>query len=306
MALGTDHRPETLKELHGNAALKQSLASKLKLSEDKRPHVYLFTGNKGCGKTTLARIVANTIGCHKSEFNELDASDESGGVAAVRELKRQIHYSPMAGDVRVWFADEAHKISKAGQEAFLKMLEEPPDHAYFIFATTDPQKLLPTFKDRCATFEVKPLDEEEMEEFLHEIIEAEEKEVPQAIIEHIVEASQGLPRQAIRILERVIDLPAKQMLASAQQTAETEAQTIDLCRALLNPKVKWSEIAKILSTITGEPESIRYAVLGYCNAILLKGDNKRAYLVMSCFTEPYYNLSKSGLTLSCYEAVCGG
>jgi DNA polymerase III gamma/tau subunit len=301
MPLATDYRPETIKELHGNTALKQALSSKMK--SDNKPHVYLFTGQKGCGKTTLARIVSNALKCHEAEFSEVDASDESGGVSAVRALKRLINYEPMVGDVRVWFIDECHKLTKAAQEAFLKMLEEPPKHAYFILATTDPQKLLPTFKDRCVTFEVKPLTDDEMINLLDGIVEAEEKEVPQDIIEYIVGAANGLPRQALQMLERVIDLPTKQMLASAQQTAEVEVQTISLCRVLLKPKPTWKEVTAILATVQGEPESIRYAILGYCNAILMKADNPRAYAVMSCFTEPYYNLAKAGLTLSCYEAT---
>lgn len=306
MALAQDYRPEALKELHGNQSLKQSLASKLKLPNANRPHSYLFTGNKGCGKTTLARIVASSLKCCEAEFTEIDASDESGGVAAIRALKRLINYPAMSGDVRVWFIDECHKLTKPAQEGLLKMLEEPPSHCYFILATTDPQKMLPTLRDRCVTFEVKPLTDEEMTELLEGIIEAEGKEVPEEIIESIVDKAQGMPRAALQILERVIDLPVKQMLAAAQQTAESEAQTIDLCRVLLKPKPTWKEVTAILSVITGEPESIRYAVLGYCNAILMKSDNKRAYSVMCCFTEPYYNLAKAGLTMSCYDACNGG
>jgi len=305
MALSTDYRPERLAEIHGNTALKQALASKLKLPHANKPHVYLFTGPKGCGKTTLARIIASSLKCDDFDFKEIDASDESGGVAAVRSLKSTIHYPALKGNVRVWFIDECHKLTKPAQEGFLKLLEEPPEHVFFVLATTEPQKLLPTFKDRCVTFEVKPLTDEEMMNFLDGIIEGEEKEVPQEIVEYIVTASLGMPRQALQLLERIIDLPVKQMLAAAQQTAETEAQTIDLCRVLLKAKPSWKEISKILSVMTGEPESIRYAVLGYCNAILMKTDNPRAYAVMCCFTEPYYNTNRAGLTMSCYDSLGG-
>lgn len=306
MALSTDHRPKRLKDLFGNASLKAALASKLKLSQDKKPHVFLFTGSKGCGKTTLARIVADSLNCVEAEFTELDASDESGGVSAARALKRNINYPPMSGDSRVWFVDECHKLTKPAQEALLKMLEEPPEHAYFILATTDPQKLLPTFKDRCVTFEVKPLSDEEMAEFLDFILTVEEKEVPEEIIESIIGFANGMPRQALQILERVIDLPAKQMLAAVKQTVETETLTIDLCRILLKPKPAWKDVCKILATLQGEAESVRYAVLGYCNAILMKGDNPRAFLVMDIFKDNFYNFGgRAGLTYACYCVTNG-
>jgi len=306
MSLANEYRPETLKELFGNATMKSSLISKLTLPPKKRPHSYMLIGQKGCGKTTVARIIASMLDCCDAEFYEIDASDESGGVAACRELKRTINYQPMSGEVRVWFIDECHKLTKPAQEALLKMLEEPPEHAYFILATTDPQKLLGTFKDRCTTYEMKPLDDEEMMALLDGIIESEEKEVPQDVLESIITSANGMPRQAIKTLERVIDLPKKKMLEASEQIMETEAQTIDLCRVLLQKKPTWKDVTKILSVLQAEPESVRYAVLGYCNSILLKGDNPRAYAVMCCFTENYYSTGRGGLTMSCYDAVNGG
>ena len=304
MALATDYRPTTLAEFEGNSTLKAALKSKLSLPPDKRPHVYLFVGNKGCGKTTLARIVASSLKCSDREFTEIDASDDSGGVTAIRELKRTVRYPPMVGDVRVWFIDECHLVTGKGQEAFLKMLEEPPKYAYFILATTDPQKLTKTLKDRCITFEVQPLSSKEMEEFISGIAEAEEVDLPDKVIKKIVQDSNGHPRAALQMLERIIDLPVKDMEKAVEQAAEVETQVIDLCRAMLKPKASWKEICPLIKTLTGEPESNRHAVRGYCSAILLSGqDNAKAALILECFKDKY--MDKNDFVLAAYQVFMG-
>lgn len=280
------------------------LASKLSLDINKRPHTFLFTGPKGCGKTTLARIVASSLKCSDREFTEIDASDDSGGVTAIRELKRTVRYPPMVGDVRVWFIDECHLLTGKGQEAFLKMLEEPPKYAYFILATTDPQKLIKTLKDRCVTFEVQPLSSKEMEEFISGIAEAEEVDLPDKVIKKIVQDSNGHPRAALQMLERIIDLPAKDMEKAVEQAAEVETQVIDLCRAMLKPKASWKEICPLIKTLTGEPESNRHAVRGYCSAILLSGqDNAKAALILECFKDKY--MDKNDFVLAAYQVFMG-
>lgn len=304
MALATDYRPRTIDELAGNTELKAALKSKLKLPHDKRPHVYLFTGPKGNGKTTLARIVASYIKCHDREFTEIDATDDSGGVSAIRELKRTIRYPPMTGDVRLWFIDEAANLTSKGQEAFLKMLEEPPSYAYFVLATTDPQKLTKTLKDRCIIFELKPLTPTEMENFITGIVEQEDVEIPTKVIKKIVSDSNGHPRAALQILERIIDLPVKDMEAAASASEEAEVQIIDFCRAMLKPKVSWKEIAPMVKNLVGEAESNRHAIRGYCSAILLNGtDNKQAALILECFKDKY--MDKNDFVLASYSVFMG-
>ena len=306
MALATDHRPAKLEDLAGNVTLKKTLKSKLSLSNDRRPHVYLFTGPKGCGKTTLGRIVSSYLNCASREFTEIDASDESGGVSAIRELKRTIRYPPMEGNVRIWFIDECHLVTGKGQEAFLKMLEEPPAYAYFVLATTDPQKLTKTLKDRCVTFEVQPLSNKEMEDFLYDIIDKEGIDVPDKVVRRLVDGSGGHPRAALQMLERIADLSQNDMLKAVEQVEETEVQVIDLCRALLNKKSTWAEIAPLIKNLTGEPESCRWAILGYCNSVLLQGkENAKAALIMDCFSKNFFDTGKNGLTLAAYQVFFG-
>ena len=306
MALATEYRPTKLKDFVGNESVKKALQAMLKRPVAEIPHAILFTGMTGCGKTTLARMVAKYLKCSDKEFIEMNSADFRG-IDSIREVIRQSHWAPMDGDIRVWLFDEVHKQSNDAQNAMLKMLEDAPDHVYYILATTDPQKLIPTLKGRCTTFEVKPLETEEMVEFLQSIVAKEEKEVPEKILFRIATDSRGSCRNALQVLERIIDLPVKEMEGAAKQVEETEAQTIDLCRALFKEKPSWSEIAGILSTLQTEPESVRYAVLGYCNAILMKGKpNQRAFDIMLCCKDTFYYTGKPGLTMAMYDVVFGG
>lgn len=305
MPLALDYRPSTLNKVAGNEGIKKSLSALLKRPANDIPRCFAFFGSSGCGKTTIARIVASMLGCESTDFYELNAASVRG-IDTIREIEKQIRFKPIHGKKRVWLLDEVHQYPAASQEALLKMFEECPEHVAFMICTTDPQKLKPALKGRCTTFEVKPLTEEEMGDFLYGVCEAEEVDVPEEVIEKIVEISNGAPRNALQQLEKVIDLPKKEMLKSIQQIQETETQVIELCRLLLKKGVKWSEVCKVISTIEAEPEQIRYAVLGYCNSVLLKGDNPRAFLIMGEFAEPTYNTGKPGITMAAYAVVTGG
>ena len=139
MALPIKYRPTVLKDFYGNQVLKSALGAILKRDLEDIPHAMLFIGSSGCGKTTLARIVASKLDCVDAEFYELNSADVRG-VDTIREVSKNMKYSPMSGSVRIWLFDEVHKMTNDAQNAMLKMLEDPPDHVYFMLATTDPQK----------------------------------------------------------------------------------------------------------------------------------------------------------------------
>lgn len=306
MPLAGDYRPRTFEEFEGNKALVAALQSKLALPPEKRPHVYLFTGPKGCGKTTLAYLVKDAISCSEFEFTEIDASNEGGGVNEARQLKKDIRMAPMEGDARMWFVDECHKLTPAAQDAMLKMLEHPPEYCYFVFATTDPQKLIATFKDRCIPFEVKPVTEKEMFDYLAWVAEQEQADVPDDVLMAIAKSSQGYFREAMQRLEKVIDLPPAMMMEMAEEVAENEAVIKQLIDGLLK-KAPWSEVAKILKGLKEEPETIRRSVLNYAMAVVLNGqDNaftKRAAYVMEVFGHNVYDSKMSGIVRYCYDVA---
>lgn len=298
-SLSTKYRPILWKQFYGNQKTVASLRSILGKKEC--PHTLLFVGPSGCGKTTLARIVSKKLKCSSFDFIENNAADFRG-IDSVRDIIRQMSLAPMEGNCRVWLLDECHQLSKDAQHALLKALEDTPSHVYFLLATTDPSKLLPTIKTRCVQFEVKPLTEEEILSLLKEVCKKEKTDVPQEVLEQIGEDSFGSPRMALSILNKIIGLKKEEMLETAKLHAENQNESIELCRALIGKK-SWKEIAKILSNLEQDPEQVRRAILGYAQAVLLKSGQERAYLIIEAMRQPLYDIGKPGLVAACYEAI---
>jgi DNA polymerase III gamma/tau subunit len=289
-----------LRDFLGNENTTAALRSMMEREEI--PHTILFTGPSGCGKTTLARIVAKRLKCSEHDLQELNTADFRG-IDTIRDVIRNMALCPMSGTCRVWILDEVHQISKDGQHALLKALEDTPKHVYFLLATTDPEKLLPTIRTRCVTFDVKPLSDKLMDVLLKTVIQKEGVDnVPQETIDQIVQDSLGSSRMALSVLDKIINMAPTDMLVAAKQQASQNNAAIDLCRALIG-KRPWKEIGKIIQGLDQEPESVRRAVLGYMQAVLLKGDNPQAYIVLSAFRQPMYDTGKPGLTIAAYESI---
>ena len=197
-------------------------------------------------------------------------------------------------------------MSKPAQNAILKMLEEPPDHAYFFLATTDPQKLINTLKDRCTAFTVSPLEEEELMELMESICEAEQKKIPQTVLEEILDNSDKRPRTALKYLDTCMALKKEADMIKAISPIEgVKTEIIELSRALMGKK-PWKKTADILKELKDEdPEQIRLAVLGYCSKVALSNEDQapQAYLVMDSFRSPLHYNGRAGLILYCYEAL---
>ena len=306
MSLAIKYRPSTFDEIIGNELTVQSLQVILSRDLDRIQHAFLFNGPSGCGKTTLARIVANELGCSEQDYYEIDSADFRG-IDTIREIRKQMMYAPVAGKVRVWLIDECHQLSKDAQNALLKALEDAPKHVYFLLATTDPEKLLATIRGRCATFGVQALDEEDIVLLLKHVAGKERKRVPADVLKQIAQDCMGSSRNALQVLDKIIDMPPSAMRDAAEKTAAQENQVIDLCRALMKLE-KWEKVASILKGLEKEDaEKIRLAVMGYCKSILLSGkDAPAAALIMSYFKDPLWNNGWAGLVLNAYEALEGG
>lgn len=203
------------------------------------------------------------------------------------------------------FVHNCHQNTKDAQHALLKALEDAPAHVYYILATTEPQKLLPTIRGRCTQYQVNQLTNKEMLMLLRRIVKAEGKKLTKEIYEHIIESGQGHPRNTLQILDQVLNVDEDMQVEIAKQAVELETDAIELCRALMQ-RASWKKVASILTKIKDQDaESIRRLVLSYCNSILLKGENMTAGLVMEHFIEPFYNTGFPGLTFACFSIVCG-
>lgn len=300
------YRPNTLDEIVGNEEVVQLLKNQLSgNSNQPLPRAILFHGPTGCGKTTLGRILARELGVKGADLCEIDSADFRG-IDAIREIRKQSAYKPLESPYRVWILDEVHRLTGDAQSALLKALEDTPAHVIYILCTTDPQKLLPTIRGRCAQYQVRQLTDDEMMALLRRIVKAEKESLRKEVYTQIIQDAMGHPRNALQILAQVLSVSEEQRLKVARRTAELQSKTIELCRALIT-HASWKKVSSILKGLKNEdPEGIRRAVLGYCQAILL-GDrpDPAAAMVIQEFTEPFFNTGFPGLTYACYCIING-
>lgn len=303
--LARKYRPSTLDEFYGNSVLKNTLKSLI--TRNKIPQQILFFGPKGCGKTTLSRLCARYLNCSEFDLKEIDVADFRG-IDSVREIRRTMGTKPMKGAVKVYILDEVALLGRGGdsakneaQSCLLKALEEPPKHVYFFLCTTDPQNLISTLKSRCVQYQVSTLSPKQIVDLLNHVCEQERVELPKKVSVQIARDSLGHPRDALKILEKIIHLNEDDMLEAAQQEAEKREQTITLCRALMEKK-SWKQIADILKNIDEDPEAVRRKIRGYFASVLLN-DNAVGFIVLDTFKQAFYNTDgRNELIRGCYEA----
>lgn len=297
MSLITKYRPKDFDEVIGQDTAIETLKGLLK--KEDLPHSYIFAGPSGVGKTTVARIFADKLGCRPMDLLEIDVADLRG-IDTVRDVKSWAFAKPK-GKAKVCILDEAHMFTRDAQNALLKLLEEPPAHAYFIICTTEPSKLIETVRSRCCLVKFESVAEEEIEELLFKIVEAEGYLVPKKVIFKIASVVYGNVRSALSILERVVVLPRQKMAQAVESIAAEEDKAIALCRLLMKGG-PWKEVAGLLKDLKGEyPESIRRLIMSYAATALLNG-NKQAYKILDLFRDPVYDQFPL-LVLNCYE-VC--
>jgi len=299
------HRPGKFSGIIGQEGSVKVLKSFLKTKT--LPHALLFSGPSGCGKTTFARILRKKLGCGKHDFTELNTADFRG-IEMVRNIRSHLHQTPISGKCRIWLIDECHKMTGDAQNAFLKMLEDTPNHVYFMLATTDPQKLKTTIRTRCTEIVVRNLNRKSILKLLSYICGMEKIGLPEEVAEKIIECSNGSARKALVLLNQVAKLDNEDDMIEAIKASTIEIQAIAIARALFNPRMKWVEMTNILKeTSDEEPEQIRWMILGYAKNVLLGGGKLtgRAYLVIDAFRDNFYDSKWAGLAAACYEIIIG-
>ena len=298
LPLHLKYRPEKLGQMIGNESIIQSLESVL-LREKGQVRAFLFSGPSGCGKTTIARIIAKELKCSDRDFYEYNSANLRG-IDSMREIINNIKYAPLNGKIKVYLLDEFHQATKDAQNALLKLLEDTPEHVVFILCTTEPEKIIKTIKTRCTHFPVTRLQKAKIINLLKEITKKEKIEMEDKIFQKIAEVCDGSPRQALVILDQIIDIPDDESAFMAiQNMTVNETSVLELAQALLQ-KSKWATVSKILKEIDGEPEKIRYAILNYMSMVLLSKDSPRASIIMDVFLESWMYSGKAGMIQACY------
>ena len=200
MSLYRIHRPHTFKDVVGQEHITDVLEESVK--ENKVGHAYLFSGGRGLGKTSVARILAKAVKCVDTDLYEIDAASNNS-VDDIRELTENVYTLPFSSPYKVYILDEAHMLSKGAWNAFLKTLEEPPTHAIFILATTELEKVPDTVRSRCQVFEFRKPTRAVLQKHVQKIAKKEELALEASAADLIAILAEGSYRDALSILERV-------------------------------------------------------------------------------------------------------
>jgi DNA polymerase-3 subunit gamma/tau len=222
VALARKWRPRRFADLTGQEHVVQALSNAL--TQGRLHHAYLFTGTRGVGKTTLARILAKCLNCETGvtpepcgecsacrqidagrfvDLLELDAASNTG-VDNMREVLDNAQYAPTVGRYKVYIIDEVHMLSKPAFNSMLKTLEEPPEHVKFILATTDPQKIPVTVLSRCLQFNLKPMTPAQVTQRLSHVLEQEDIVAEPAALNMLSRAANGSMRDALSLTDQAI------------------------------------------------------------------------------------------------------
>lgn len=298
MSLYRKYRPNDFDEIVGNEAEIESI--KLNLEKENKSQVYLLTGPPGCGKTTIARIMAKKLGASELSIHEINSA-ENRGIDTARGIIEQLKYVSM--EPRVYIVDELHKTTNDWQNAMLKPLEDTPQDTYFFLCTTDPTKLIAAIKTRCTQIKVSSLEPELIYRHLYRIAKKEGLEISKKVLLKIAEVSDGSMRKALVFLEKIMGMTDEEkMLEVLELGEEAELQVIEFCRILLKAK-SWNQIVQVLQKVDlSDSEKVRYAVMGYMGAVLMKTENQKAAQVLECFSESTFYTGKNGIILFAYQS----
>src|SRR5882672_91938 len=253
------YRPQRFADVVGQEHVTQTLTNAI--AQSRIAHAYLFCGPRGTGKTTVARIFAKCLNCtggpkvdfadddprcqEITEGRSIDVLEIDGasnnGVEQVRELRETVKYAPASSKFKIYIIDEVHMLSTAAFNALLKTLEEPPEHVKFLFATTDPEKVLPTILSRCQRFDLRRIPVSLISNHLSEIAKKEKVRIEPAALQAIARGAEGAMRDAESTLDQLISFCGEKIEETdvlSMFGLTGQGQILDLSQAVLSGEIE--------------------------------------------------------------------
>ena len=297
------HRPRRLSDVVGQDAAVAQLEEMLK--RDRVPRVLMFCGPSGCGKNTLAYILRRRLRCSERDFQKINGA-EARGIDTVRDIQQRMMLAPMAGDCRVWFIDECHRLTNDSQSALLETLEDTPSHVYFMLATTDPGKVIKTVRGRCTEVVLKMIGPEDLEKLVRSVLIAEKRELSKLAVSKLAEVAEGSARKALVLLHQILDLPGDKERLAVLERGDRARTAYELARLLVWDRgVTWAKVAEVIAGLEDDDwEGLRRLVLSCATKDALKPSGSgRAIAVIEAFSYAWYDTGRAGLVRACHDVV---
>lgn len=301
-ALYRVYRPQSFNDVVGQQHIIKTLQNAL--VQEKFSHAYLFSGPRGTGKTTAAKILAKAVNCEKapiaepcnecatcrgitdgsiSDVIEIDAASNNG-VDEIRDIRDKVKYAPSAVRYKVYIIDEVHMLSIGAFNALLKTLEEPPAHVIFILATTEPHKIPLTIISRCQRFDFKRISPEDIVYRMREVLGSEELEVSEDALYEIAKASEGGMRDALSLLDQAISYSTEKVSLEDVLSitgAVSQAFIVKIVQAIFNENIV-EALDSVESLIKNGKDPARFVedlIFYYRDVLLYQASEENAYLL---------------------------